>query len=145
MTARAANVVGVKFDDGHLGGTHGGIATISFDLNSVAFTGGADTITMGGTGFVNGVATTDTLGVILSKFRRDGKTVTIYGVMPGPHTGSQAAATNGPEIWLQAPAVSANNVISTTLKTAATGGSDVTAAASAWERPASLCVYYVLS
>lgn len=146
MATRYANIKGVKFDDGHLGGDKGGTATIFFDGNSVAFTGGSDTIVLGGAGWVDGVANTSTLAVILANYRRDGKTVTLYHAFPGPVPGYQAAATNGPDIYLQGTiSVSAGNVIGATLESARTGGSNVTAAASAWERPASMCVDYQLS
>ena len=145
MATRNANILGVKFDDYYRGGAYGGVATVDFDLLSAAFTGGTDTIQLGGAGYVNGVANTDTLAVILSKQRRDGKTVTLTGVAPGG-AGSQAAATNGPNLFVQAAALSAGNVISATLNTTTpTGGSAVTAAASSWELPASLAVAYILS
>lgn len=143
MATRFGNVKGIKFLEEPAGADKGGVALVTFDLNSAAYTGGVDTVTLGGSGsFDHGVATTDTLAGMLQKRRRDGKTVTITSVCQGPVPGLQAAATNGPAIFPQAQAVSANNVTSVTLHSAPTAGSAITAAASAWERAMSLCIFY---
>ncbi len=144
MTVRAANVKGVKFVEEPYGSEKGGVAFITFDLASVAYTASADTVKLGAGGFDNGVATTDTLAVILSKRRRDGKTVTITGVAAGGVIpGMQAAATNGPLLYVRLAAVTGANVDTINLfSVLLTGGSEITCPASAWEAPAGIAVTY---
>lgn len=145
MATRAANVKGISFLIEPLGSEKGGVCEVTFDLVGVPFTGGADTITLGGGGTDQGVTTTLTLAQIIQNRRRDGKTVTLTAsqvpttVVPG----SQAAATNGPTFYSQGATVSAGNITSITLNTVAgTGGSAVTTTTAAWDRPLGLIVCY---
>ena len=141
MATKYANIKSVTFNDGHLGPEHGGVAFISFDMLATATTGGTDTVQLGGGGYDEGVATTSTLAALLKARRQDGKTVTIFDAMPGRFTGSQAAATNGPEIFLQTVAASGGNVTAV-LKTAYTAGSDVSTTVAAWDRACGITVHY---
>ena len=144
MATRTGNVKSIKFIEEPLGSDKGGVALVTFDLLNTVFTGGADTITLGGAGTDGGVATTSTLAVLMQNRRRDGRTVTITGVsVASVFPGSQAAATNGPSLYVQAAAVSAGNIISMTLNTLpGTGGSAVTTTAAAWDRAAGIVVTY---
>lgn len=144
MATRAGNIKGIKFLEEPLGSEKGGVALVTFDLVNTVFTGGADTITLGGAGTDQGVATTLTLAQMIQNRRRDGKTVTITGVAAASvFPGSQTAATNGPSIFVQAAAQSGGNVTSMTLNTATTAGSAVTTTAAAWDRAAGIAVSYV--
>lgn len=146
MATRQANLKGVKFLEEPLGSEKGGVALITFDLLNTVFTGGSDTISIGGGGTDAGVTTSSTLAVLMQNRRRDGKTVTITGVAAASvFPGSQAAATNGPLIYCQAAATSGGNVTSITLKTATTGGSDVTTTAASWDRAAGIALTYIAS
>lgn len=145
MAARAGNVKGITFLAEPLGSEKGGVALITFDLINTVFTGGADTITLGGGGQDNGATTTDSLATIISKRRRDGKAVVLTGVsVASVHPGSQAAATNGPLIYVQAAALSGTtNLAAITLNTVpGTGGSAVTTTTAAWDRAAAIVVTY---
>ena len=142
MTARAANVKGIKFLEEPRGANRQGVALVSFDLVNTPYTGGTDTVTLGGAGTENGVATTATLATMLQNRRRDGRTVTITQVMGGPAPGRQLAATNGPDIYVQAATVSAGNLASITLNSAATGGSAVTTTTAAWDAAATVLVSF---
>jgi hypothetical protein len=145
MTVRAANVKGITFLYEALGSALGGIALVTFDLVGVPYTGGSDTITLGGGGYDDEVATTNTLATIMSLRRRDGKTVTLTGVgAVGPQVGYQlAASANGPLLYVQAATLSGGNVTSITLNTAYTGGSSVTTVSTSyWDRPAGIVVTY---
>ena len=135
MTARAANVKGIKFLEEPRGANRQGVALVSFDLVNTPYTGGTDTVTLGG-------ATTATLATMLQNRRRDGRTVTITQVMGGPAPGRQLAATNGPDIYVQAATVSAGNLASITLNSAATGGSAVTTTTAAWDAAATVLVSF---
>ena len=138
MAARAANVKGVKFDDGPAGSNNGGVAYISFDLLNQAYTGGTDTITLGGGGYDNGTATTNTLVQILQNRRRDGKTIVLLSAGGQVENGYQGALSLCP----QAAAVSGSNVASITLNTAPTGGSSQTTSSANWDRAAMISVGY---
>lgn len=144
MAVRTANVKGIKFIEEPLGSEKGGVALITFDINGVAFTGGADTITLGGAGFDEGVATTLTLAQIMQNRRRDGKTVTLTGTsIASVFPGNQAAATNGPLLYVQACAISGGNLAGITLNTVpGTGGAACTCTATAWERAVGISVTY---
>lgn len=142
MATRAGNVKGIKFMESPRGDNKEGIAVITFDLLATAFTGGTDTITLGGAGTENGVATTATVATMLQNRRRDGRTVTLGQVMGG-WAGRQAAATNGPDFFVQAPAISSGNITSITLNSAATGGSNVTTTTAAWDAAAAVIVSYL--
>lgn len=146
MATRAANMKGITFLWEYIGSVYGGIALVTFDLIGVPFTGGSDTITLGGGGYDDEVATTNTLAVTMQNRRRDGKTVTITSVCSvGPQVGYQAAASsNGPLLYVQGATLSGGNVTSITLNTAYTGGSAVTTVSTGyWDRPAGIVVSYI--
>lgn len=140
MALQPANVKGVKFMESPRGDNKQGIAVVTFDVPT-AYTGASDTIQLGGTGFENGVATTTTLAVMLQNRRRDGRTVTLGQVMGG-WAGRQAAATNGPDFYVQSAAISAGNVNAAVLKSAATGGSAVNTTTAVWDSPATIILSY---
>lgn len=143
MATRNANVKGITFLWESIGSALGGVALVTFDLVGVAYTGGSDTIQIGGGGYDNEVTTTDTLATIISKRRRDGKTVTLTGVSAvGPQAGYQSAATNGPTIYVQSAALSSGNVASIVLFSAASSGSAITTTTAYWDRPAGIVVTY---
>ena len=143
MAVRQANIKGIKVLEEPLGSDKGGVALVTFDLVNTVFTGGADTISLGGGGTDAGVATSATLATLMQNRRRDGRTVTITGVAAASvFPGSQAAATNGPAIYAQLAAQAAGNVTSITLNSAATGGSAVTTTAAAWDRACGIAVTY---
>ena len=141
MAVRNANVKGVKFIESPRGDNKQGIAVVTFDLIATAFTGGSDTITLGGGGTENGVSTSLTLAQMLQNRRRDGRTVTLGQVMGG-WAGRQAGSTNGPDFYVQNAAISTGNVASATLQSAATGGSNVTTTTSPWDVAATIIVSY---
>jgi hypothetical protein len=144
MTARAANIKGIKFLEEPNGADKGGVALVSFDLLNTIYTATSDTVTLGGAGYENGVSTTDTLATMIQNRRRDGKTVTITGVAAASVSpGRQAAATNGPLLYARLAAVSGGNLGSITLFNALlTGGSECTCTAAAWDQAATLAVTY---
>jgi len=143
MTVRAGNVKGIKFIEEPRGANRQGTALISFDLVNTPYTGGSDTITLGGGGTENEVATTATVATMLQNRRRDGRTVTISQVMGGPAPGRQLAASlNGPDLYVQGAALSSGNITGITLNTAAIGGSAVTTVTSAWDAAATVLVSY---
>jgi hypothetical protein len=139
MAVQNANVKGIKFIESPRGDNKTGIAVVTFDV--AAAVAGADTVQLGGAGTENGVATTATLATMFQNRRRDGRTVTLGQVMGG-WAGKQTGSTNGPDIYVQTPAISAGNVNAIALKSAATGGSAITTLASAWDAPAALMVSY---
>lgn len=140
MATRAANLKGIKFLEEPIGAEKGGVALVVFDLLATAFTGGSDTIQLGGGGYDREVASTDTLAVMIQKQRRDGKTVTITGVAAASVVPGLQGSTL---LYVQAAAVSAGNIISMTLNTAATGGSSASSTSSAWDRSAAIAVTYI--
>jgi hypothetical protein len=143
MATRAANVKGIVVLWEYVASAQGGVALVTFDLVGVPFTGGSDTITLGGAGYDEEVASTDTLAVMMQKRRRDGKTVTITSVASvGPQAGYQAAATNGPLLYVQSATLSGGNITSITLNTAYTGGSAVTTTTAYWDRPAAVLLTF---
>ena len=142
MAAQTGNVKGIKFLESPRGDNKEGLALVTFDLLATAFTGGTDTITLGGGGTENGVSTSATLAAMIQNRRRDGRTVTLGQVMGG-WAGRQAAATNGPDFYVQSAAISSGNIASAVLKSAATGGSNVTTTTAAWDIPATIIVSYV--
>lgn len=142
MATQNANVKGIKFMESPRGDNKEGVAVVTFDLVGAAFTGGTDTIQIGGAGTENGVSTTATLATMLQNRRRDGRTVTLGQVMGG-WAGRQAAATNGPDFYVQSAAISSGNVASAVLKSAATGGSNVTTTTAAWDVAATILVSYL--
>ncbi len=144
MTVRYADIKGIKFLEEPNGSEKGGVALITFDLHSVAYTATSDSIQIGGAGWENGVANTATLAAIMQGRRRDGKTITLTGCSAAAISpGLQAAATNGPSLYGRLLAVATANLGSMTVfDTPLTGGSECTCAASAWERPMSVIVTY---
>ena len=141
MTVRYANIYGITQVDA-LGTTDVRTALITFDLANVGFTGGSDTVTFGGAGWVDGVANTLTLAQIIAANLANGGTCTLFDIMRGP-PGSQSTATNGPKIFYQGSlSVSTGNVIGLTLNTALTGGSAVTTTAAYWDRAGGIYVNY---
>jgi len=139
MTTRPANVKSIEFLSSPRGDDHEAILLVSFDLLASAFTGGSDTITLGGAGYENEVATTSTLATMIANRRRDGRTWTLGQVM-GAWCGRQASATNGPDFWAQSAAVSAGNITSIVLMSASTGGSNVTTTTGMWDAACVLLV-----
>jgi len=141
MATRQANIKGIVFLAEPLGTTLGGTALVSFDLVSTPYTGGADTIQLGGGGTDQGAVTSATLATLMQNRRRDGKTVTIFAASPGPAPGAQAAATNGPVLYPQSVAVSAGNV-TLNLFSAYTAGSAATTTVAAWDRAGTVTVHF---
>lgn len=146
MATRFATVKGAKFDDSFIDYSSGGLAFVSFDIAGTIYTGGSDTVQLGGGGFDGVNATTSTLAVILASLhRRDNRTLTIQGVGTVSFaSGNQSTATNGPQIFAQSVATSGGNV-TCNLFSAVTGGSAITCTAGAWERACTLIVMYTLS
>jgi hypothetical protein len=141
MTARAANVKGITFNDGPYGSNNGGVAFVSFDLIATASTGGSDTLTLGGTGQDDGVTTTNSLAVIMQNRRRDGKTVTLVAVGGCVANGLQA----GTALFPQAGTIGSGSITGVTLNTAATAGSSASSTSAGWDRAAMIAVSYVTS
>lgn len=141
MAVRQANLKGVKFNDGPAGSNQGGVAEISFDLLGTVCTGGVDTVTIGGGGYDNGVATTSSLVTLLQGRRRDGKTIVLTGAAGALCAGYQGQTP----IYPQAAAVSGSNVISITLNTAPSGGSSQSTTAAGWDKPCMLTLSYYTS
>jgi hypothetical protein len=148
MATKFGNVKGIKFLEEPLGANRGGVALISFDIvGGAVYTGGTDTLQLGSASgsqaYENEVLSTTALTVatMLQNRRRDGRTVTLDGAMAGPAPGAQAAATNGPLINVQTPAISAGN-ITLNLFSAATGGSAITTTTATWDRAATVLVQY---
>lgn len=138
MAARAGDVLGINFLTEFAGSEKGGVALVSFDMINQGVTGASDTITLGGGGQDSRVTSTDTLAVMIQKRRRDGKTVTLTGAAGCVAPGLQA----GVQIFPQLAAVSAGNVISITVNTAASGGATINTTSAAWDRAAVIAVTY---
>jgi hypothetical protein len=139
MAAKTGNIKGIQFFDGPYGSGNGGVAWVSFDLLATGSTGGTDTITLGGGGYDDGVATTSTLAVVMQNRRRDGKTITLTAVGGAIANGLQAGTVLSP----QAGSVSTGNITGITLNSAATGGSSATSTTAGWDRAAMVAVSYV--
>lgn len=140
MATKQANVKAIEIVEERRGSENGGLAAITFDLLGLAYTGGTDTVQLGGGGQDESQTTALTLQQIMQNRRRDGKTVTIISAMGGTY-GSQAAATNGPKIFTQSVAVSSGNV-TLNLFSALTGGSAITTTTASWDTPAEIFVLY---
>lgn len=138
MAAKAANVKGIQFHDGPAGSNNGGVAWVSFDLLATASTGGTDTVSLGGAGYDNGTATTDSLATILQKRRRDGKTLTLTAVGAQLEPGLQA----GVKLCPQAGTIGSGSITGVTLNTAATGGSSQSSTSANWDGAAMIAVSY---
>lgn len=141
MTARAANVKGIQFNDGPYGSNNGGFAVVSFDMINQAVTVTTDTVTLGAGGYDDGVATTNSLAVIMQNRRRDGKTITLTAVGGCYANGLQA----GVSLYPQAGTIGTGSITAVTLNTAATGGSSVGSTSAGWDRAAMFVVSYVTS
>lgn len=135
MATRFANVKSVRFDEFPMGTEKGGVATITFDLTGTAYTGGSDTVQLGGGGTDGGTSTSATLASILSTRARDNKTYTIQGIAGSPNVapGNQSVATNGPLIYAQSAATSGGNV-TLNLFSLPAAGSAITTTTATWER-----------
>ena len=147
MATRFATVKGAKFEDSFIDYSSGGIAYVSFDVAGTVYTGGSDTVQLGGGGFDGTLATSATLAVILAtNHRRDGRTMTIQGVgSVSWASGNCSLATNGPQVFAQSVATSGGNV-TLNLFNAITGGSAITTTAAApWERACTILVMYTLA
>ncbi len=147
MATKFATIKGVKFDDSFIDYSSGGLAFVSFDLAGTVYTGGTDTVQLGGGGtdgtLAIGSATLAT--VLATNHRRDNRTLTIQGVgTVSWASGNQAAATNGPQIFAQSVATSGGNV-TCNLFNAITSGSAITTTAGAWERALTILVIYTLA
>jgi hypothetical protein len=79
MAVRQGDIVGAQFFDSHFGPR--GFCRVVFTL--AAYDASGDTGKLGSGGTLMGVASTDTLEVMLQKIRRDGKTINIIAGMPG--------------------------------------------------------------
>jgi hypothetical protein len=143
MATKFANVKSIRFDEFPMGTERGGIATVTFDLSGTVYTGGADTVSLGGGGTDGGVSTSATLASILSTRARDGKAYTIQGVAGSPNVapGNQSVATNGPLIYAQSAAVSSSNV-TLNLFSLPAGGSAITTTTATWERAAQIAISF---
>jgi len=149
MATKFLNVKGIKFLEEPLGegNTRRGLAAITFDaVGGTVYTGGSDTFQLGSgsanQAYENGVQATTALTVatMLQNRRRDGRTITLEQVMGG-WGGAQAAATNGPDIFVQSGSVSSGNITGN-LFSAGTGGSAITTTTAAWDRAACVVVMY---
>ncbi len=138
MAVKAGNVQGINFLTEFAGSEKGGVAIVTFDLIATALTGSTDTVTLGGAGQDDRIATTSTLQQIMQNRRRDGKTVTITGVAGCVAPGYQGATV----IYPQAAVVAGGNVTSITLNNAATGGAVVNTTVASWDRPAVIALTY---
>jgi hypothetical protein len=146
MATRNGNVKGIDivFAPGGMGTPTGVcVAVVSFDLLAQAFTGGSDTIQLGGGGYDQGVATTQTLAQMIAARVRDGGTCTLLGVI-GCGVGRPGYQAGTP-LWAQAAAVSGGNVASLTLNTLPTGGSSQTTTNANWDAAATVAVAFQMS
>lgn len=126
-------IVGVTFDDPHLGGR--GVARVRFTLP--AYTAASDTGKLGSGGFIFGTATTDTLETILQNIRRDGKTLNLTGAMQG-ETGRHGTT----EFYADTAAISTNDV---TFEIADVASTEINAASGISDRPCEILVSYDIS
>lgn len=146
MATKFATIKGVNTLIEPMGFDRGGVALVSFDLAGTVYTGGTDTVQLGGGGSDGANSTSSTLAVIMgTNHRRDGRTVTIQSVAGvSVFPGNQAAATNGPLIFAQSVATSGGNV-TLNLFSAITAGSAITTTTGAWERACGIVVVYTIS
>ena len=126
-------IVGVTFDDPHLGGR--GVAHVRFTLP--AYEDSADTCKLGSGGYIFGTATTDTLEAILTAVRRDGKTLNLTGAMQG-----ESGRHGSTEFYADTCAISTNDV---TFEIANVGSTELDAASGISDRPCEILVSYDLS
>ena len=141
MTTRPANVKSIEFLASPRGDDHEAILLVSFDLIGMAYTGGSDTITLGGGGYESEQPTTDTIATMIANRRRDGRTWTLGQVMGG-WCGRQATSTNGPDFFAQSASISAGNIVGVVLMSAPSGGFNVTTTMSqgGWDAACTLLV-----
>jgi hypothetical protein len=148
MATRYATIKGVRVAaDCPMGSEKGGVLIVSFDLAGTVYTGGADTVQLGGGGTDGtlAVGSATLAALIAANHTRDGKTYVLYtSGNPNVAPGNQAAATNGPLIYAQSAAVSSGNV-TLNLFSAPTGGSAITCTAGAWERAMEIVLNYTAS
>lgn len=141
MATRNANVKGVQVERASQSPQGACLATVSYDLLATAYTGGADTVQLGGGGYDNGTATTLTLAQLIQNHRRNGKTVAIVAATAAVDPGRQGAATNGPLLYPQSVATSAGNV-TLNLFNAFSSGSAVTTTAAGWDAAGQITVLF---
>lgn len=136
MAVKNGNVKGIDLLAAPRGMNNGAVVQVSFDLLNTASTGGTDTITLGGAGYHQGVATTLTLAQMIAAEVRDGGTCTIDWVGQGVVPGLQA----GNALYTTGATLSSGNVTSIALQTAPSGGSGVSTTSASWDAAGSLVV-----
>lgn len=145
MAAKYPNVLGVTFLRESPGGNaKSGLALVTLTLP--AFTTATDSVQVGGTGTSDrGTATSDSLATIISKRRRDGKTVTLTPVAAGGGSTTAQAGKHGTvEFNLGTATISSGNLVYALGLTNA-AGTGITAASGVTDRPITICVPYQLS
>jgi len=126
-------IVGVTFNDAHLGGR--GVASVRFTMP--AYTAASDTGKLGSGGYLFGAANTATLEAIFATVRRDGKTVNLTSAMQG-ETGRHGST----EFYADTAAISTDDV---TFELANVGSTEIDAASGVTDRPCEILVSYDLS
>ena len=126
-------IVGVTFEDAHLGGR--GMARVRFTMP--AYEDSADSGKLGSGGYLFGAANTATLEAILASVRRDGKTINITGAMQG-ETGRHGST----EFYADTASVSTDDV---TFELANISSTELDAASGVTDRPCELLISYDLS
>lgn len=142
MATRYASVRGIRFMRESIGsGTGTGFAVVTFEMPD-AYTASADNGQLGGGGFDRGAATTDSLQTIISKQRRDGKTVTLQNATVGLATTLQPGKQGATEFWAGTFAISSGNI---TFNLCNSAGTEIDAASGVTARCIALGVSYTLS
>lgn len=142
MATRFASIRGVKFLRESVGnGTMVGTALVHCVFPD-AYTAAADNAQLGGGGFDRGTATTDSLQTILSKQRRDGKTVTLQNATVGVAATAQPGKQGATEFWGGTFAISSGSI---TFNLANSAGTEIDAASGVTEKPVVLAVFYALT
>jgi hypothetical protein len=129
-------VLGVKIMSENFAGGTGGVAEVTFTLP--AFLTASDTGKLGAGGYDHGIATTDTLATMISKRRRDGKTVTIAPSYAACNAESGLSGTT--EVYTSTFTTSSGSL---TFKCVDVADSGINA--TILERPARIMVHYRLS
>jgi len=136
MTAKNGNVKGIDLLSAPRGLNEGALFLVTFDLLNTASTGGTDTISLGGGGYDQGVATTQTLAQMIAARVRDGGTCTIDWVGQGNFPGYQA----GNALYTTGATLSTGNITGIALQNAASGGSGVSTTSAGWDAAGSVIV-----
>lgn len=136
MGVKNGNVKGIDLLAAPQGMNKGAVFLVTYDLLNTASTGGTDTITLGGGGYDQGVATTQTLAQMIAARVRDGGTCTIDWVGQGVAPGYQA----GNPLYTTGATLSTGNVTSIAIQTAASGGSGQSTTSAGWDSAATLIV-----